>query len=175
MLLQNALKMIYAVPDSWVRVSQVRKLADGLELIFTIHKGKRGKRIDEWSVTCQGVHETEITDFDGGGLRLYPTSHPAARQYAVRWAVLRWPMTCDKAQVVFALHRAHASAVEGWIPFDRYLEIDAPWTQIETSGRGTPFNLSSHLLLEEVSCVEVQISWFASTQTHLKQLVNECS
>ena len=139
MPLQNAIKMIYAVPDSWARVSQVRKVAGGLELIFTIHRGKRGKRIAEWRVACQGVHETEITDFDGGGLRLYPTTHPAARQYAVKWAVLRWPMTCDKVQVVFAPHRAHARAVEGWIPFDRYLQIDAPWTQTETSGTGIPF------------------------------------
>ena len=38
MPLQNAIKMIYAVPDSWARVSQVRKVAGGLELIFTIHK-----------------------------------------------------------------------------------------------------------------------------------------
>ena len=139
MLVPNALKMIDAVPDRWVRVSEVRKVAGGVELIFTIHKGRRGKRIAEWSVNCRGVHETQITDFDGGGLRLYSTTHPAARQYAVRWAVLRWPMTCDKAQVVFALHRAHARAVAGWIPFDRYLEIDAPWTQSKASGTGTPF------------------------------------
>lgn len=128
MLIQSAVKLIHSIPDSWVRVEQVRTMSSGLEVFFSIHKGQRGKRVDRWGVTCHRVHEAAITAMDGGGLSVYPTTHPAARQYIARRAELRWPRTCDEAKVLLALYRAHARAAGDWIPFDRYLSIEPWWT-----------------------------------------------
>ncbi len=127
MQIQNAVKLINSIPDRWVRVDQLRRIPGGLEICFSIHKGKRGKKLDGWLVTCRGVHEATITDIDGGGLASYPSSHPAAQQYVARRAELRWPRTCDEEKVLGALYRAHMELVDDWIPFDRYLLVNAPW------------------------------------------------
>ena len=52
---------------------------------------------------------------------MYPSTHPAARQYVARRAELRWPRTCDETRALAALFRAHLKAADDWIPFDRYL------------------------------------------------------
>ena len=130
MLIQNAVKIVQSVPDSWARVMQVRRVSGSLEICFSVHKGKRGKRVDQWRVTCQGVHEAMITDCDLGGFSLYPSTHPAARQYSARWSELRWPRPCNEAQAFLALRRAHSKAVDDWIPLDRYLPIETPSTGI---------------------------------------------
>lgn len=128
MLIESAIKSVHSIPDSWVRAERVHRTPGGLEVCFGVHKGHRGKRVDGWIVTCRRVREAMITSVDGGGLRLYPTTHPAARQYAARRAELRWPRTCNEANVLLALYRAHTSAADDWIPFDRYLSIETPWT-----------------------------------------------
>jgi hypothetical protein len=68
-----------------------------------------------------------ITEDDGGGFRLFPSDHPAARQYSARRAELRWPRTCGEAKTLVALFRAHVAETDDWIPFDRYLRINTPW------------------------------------------------
>ena len=78
-------------------------------------------------MTCRGVHEVSISDLDGGGLAYYPASHPAAKQYVARQAELRWPCSSNEARVIDTLHRAHADAVDDWIPFDRYLLFNVYW------------------------------------------------
>src|SRR5581483_5233595 len=127
MVIRKAVKTIESIADGWVRLEHIRRMAGGLDLCFSIHKGRRGKATDHWTVICLGVHESNITDFDGGGLAVYPTSHPAARQYVARRAELRWPRTSDDVKVVVALQRAHVAAVDDWIPFDRHLLINTPW------------------------------------------------
>lgn len=128
MLIQSAIRSIDSTPDRWVRVDLVRKLSGGLEVCFSIHSGRRGKRVEGLRVICRGVYEAKISDMNGGGLRIYRTTHPAAHQYVARFAELRWPRTCDEAQVFLALHRAHTNKVDDWIPFERYLFIETPWT-----------------------------------------------
>jgi hypothetical protein len=91
------------------------------------------------------VHKAEFTDFDGGGLALYPADHPAARQYVARWAELRWPRTCDEARTFLALHRAHTRATYGWIPFDGYLQIETPWTGTSFQPHFAPVSGSSYV------------------------------
>jgi hypothetical protein len=127
MLIQSAVKLVHSIPDRWVRVERVRWISGGLEVCFSVHKGQRGKRVDGWSDTCRRVHEAKITSIDGGGSRVYPPTHPAARQYVASRAELRWPRTCDEAKVLLALYRAHTRAADDWIPFDRYLSIETPW------------------------------------------------
>ena len=109
-------------PNGWVRLGQVGKKLGQLELRFSIHEENRGrKKIGSWTIICECVREAQITDFDGGGLALYPTIHPAARQYTSRQGLLRWTISHNKAAVLGALYQAHTDAVDDWIPFDRYL------------------------------------------------------
>src|SRR5215813_4249448 len=127
MLIQEAVNLINLIPYAWVRVDQVRKASAGLDLRLSVHKGKGGRTLDAWVVSCRGVHEASITDFDGGGLAVYGSSHEAARQYMARQAQLRWPRSSNETEVLAALYRAHVEAVDDWIPFDRYLLIHTPW------------------------------------------------
>src|SRR5438105_3163803 len=127
MVIWKAIKSIESISNGWVRLEHARRMSRGLDLCFSIHEGRRGKAADYWIVVCRGVHESNITDFDGGGLAVYPTSHPAARQYVARRAELRWPRGSDDVKVTVALQRAHVAAVDDWIPFDRYLLINTPW------------------------------------------------
>jgi hypothetical protein len=120
MLIQSAIRAIVSVPDNWVRLVQLHRTGGGIELRFDVHKGKQGKRTDSWSVACRGVRETNMTEFDGGGLAVYPGTHPAARQYWALKAELKWPLMRDDAKMLGVMYRAHATAVDDWIPFDRY-------------------------------------------------------
>jgi hypothetical protein len=132
MLIQNAVKSIDSYTRRWVRVEHVRDVPVGLEVCFTIHNGKDGKRLHCWSVTCCGVQEASITDFNGGGLAVYSSSHPAARQYTAPQAELRWPRTCDEGKVLSALCKAHFNVVNEWIPLGRYLFTDPRPTEHRT-------------------------------------------
>ncbi|MGC9948834.1 MAG: hypothetical protein ABSF64_20900 [Bryobacteraceae bacterium] len=127
MLIQRAIKSIYTIPGCWVRAPRIRTIPGGLEICFAIHKGKRGKKVDDWIVACRGVHETKITDLDGGGLGVYGTSHPAAYQYVARQAELRRPRGSDELKVLATLFSAHRATVNDWIPFERYVFTDGPW------------------------------------------------
>lgn len=121
MRIQDAIKLVDSTAGRWVRFEQFRRVRGGHEISFAIHNGTRGKRIEGWSVMCRGVREAKITNVDGGGLRLYPSSHPAARQYFDRRAELRWPHTSDEKHMLAALFRAHSEAVDDWISFDSYV------------------------------------------------------
>jgi hypothetical protein len=121
MQIQDAIELVYSTPDCWVRLEQFRRVRGGHELSFAIHNGRRGKKNASWSVICRGVHEARITEMDGGGLRLYSSSHPAARQYFDRQAELRWSRTCNEDKVLAALFRAHMEAVDDWISPESYL------------------------------------------------------
>ncbi|MGD1090946.1 MAG: hypothetical protein ABSB35_03025 [Bryobacteraceae bacterium] len=114
------------LPDGWVRVEQVRKTSTRLEVGFAVHiAGRGGSKTGAWSVICQGVRETHLTDFNGGGLAVYPASHPAARQYTAQRAVLRWLANFASPAILGALYQAHSDAVDDWIPFDRYVDIES--------------------------------------------------
>jgi len=125
MTIQNAIKLIHSESDSWVRLEQTRKVPRGLELRFGIHRGKRGARIDSWSVRCLGVREATITALDGGGLRLYPGTHPAALRYTARRAELRWRGIRDKDAIIGALYEAHITVMDDWLPFDEVVSAEA--------------------------------------------------
>lgn len=116
------------MPNGWTRVDHVRRVPAGLAVDFSVHHGRRGKSLGRWTVTCRGIHEVKISDLDGGGLAVYPSSHPAARQYVASFARLRWPRKGNTPRVLAALQQAHVKAVDDWIPFDRYLQINTPYT-----------------------------------------------
>jgi hypothetical protein len=129
MLVENAIKRILSVPDSWVRVEQVAKIRGGLKLCLGIHRGRRGKTAATWSIECLGVHEAKITDFDGGGLALYASHHPAAKQYIARWSELRWARDSNPAVVLATMYQAHIGVVHDWIPFEQYALPNMPYTR----------------------------------------------
>ena len=120
MRIEAFLKSIETIPNRWVRLDSASETRSGLELIFSVHRGKRGRRLQAWAISCLEVREKHLTDFGGGGLRIYSGSHPAARQYLARQAELRWRRNDRAAEILGALYTAHLQAVADWIPFDRY-------------------------------------------------------
>jgi hypothetical protein len=122
--IEDAIKKVHSLPESWVRVEQVLRIPTGLEICMAIHRGRRGKKAEGLRITCRGIREFRIYDVDGGGLALYPRTHPAARQFLARKAVLRWG-SCDCAAAIGELCQAHMDAVDDWIPIDRYVNIRA--------------------------------------------------
>ena len=122
--IENAIKRVHSSPDSWVRVEQVRKIPKGLELCLGVYEGRRGRKGEVWRIQCLGVREFRIDDVDGGGLALYSSTHPAARQFVARLAVLRWGRS-NAAAAIGALCHAHLETVDDWIPIDRYVDIRA--------------------------------------------------
>jgi|SRR5579872_4154885 len=124
MRIEDAIKRIHSLPNCWVRVEQIRRVPGGLELQLGVYKGRRGKKVNRWQVRCLGVREFQIPDVDGGGLALYSGSHPAARQFTARQAVLRWDGGDDTA-TIGALWKAHRTAVDDWISFGHYVDIRA--------------------------------------------------
>lgn len=125
MRIEKALKEIHSSADGWVRLDEARWLRSVLVLSFGIHKGKRGGRSAAWALRCDEVCDAKITGLDGGGLRLYPTSHPAARQFVAPQTEVRWHGVSDELILAGALYKAHTEAVGDWIPFDSYSSIRA--------------------------------------------------
>lgn len=125
MSIRAAIASINRLPDRWVRLEQVRRVSGGFELSFDVHKGRRGKRIDAWRITCSGVHQASITDRDLGGLALYSSSHPAAREPVARQAEIRWTGATEEALLTGALYNAHTEAVDDWIQFDSHSRVQS--------------------------------------------------
>ena len=123
MIIQSAIELIHSESNSWVRVEQTRKIPRGLELCLGIYRGEHGAQIDSWSIKCLGVRDATITALDGGGLSLYAGTHPAARRFTARRAILRWRGTRDKDAVIGALYGAHFTVMDDWLPFDEVVSI----------------------------------------------------
>jgi hypothetical protein len=83
MRIERAIESIHALPaGGWARLENGFKTHGGLELFFTIHKEDRGRgKIGGWSITCQGVREAQIKDFDGVGWRY--TDRPTLRRASI--------------------------------------------------------------------------------------------
>jgi hypothetical protein len=105
---------------SWVRAESVSYLTKGIELRFVVLSGRRGRPIARWRITCNGVRELCISDLDGGGIRLYPSSHPAAKQYSADSMELQWTPSGRAAEALGALLTAHERLLDDWVPFERY-------------------------------------------------------
>jgi hypothetical protein len=113
--IEEAIKSILLVPDGWLRLERVGRIPAGLELSFGLYNGKRGEKMAPWRIKCLGVRAFRISDFDGGGIGLYSSAHPAARQFVARQAVLRW---AEGPETTGALWRAHIDEVDDWIEMD---------------------------------------------------------
>jgi hypothetical protein len=119
--LTHALKQIDKIPNAWVRVCQVAPDGRNLGLQFNILQGKRGPLVHHWRVRCIRVRQWHLDEVDGGGIRLYGSDHPLARQYSCAKARLRLERVEDAGVVIAALVTAHARVFDDWVPLERYL------------------------------------------------------
>jgi hypothetical protein len=119
MRIEYAIKKIHSLPHAWVRADQIQRVRGGLDIFLGVYKGRRGKKVQDWRIQCDGVRGFSIADVDGGGLALYPATHPAARQFAVRQAVLRWSGG-DSTAALGAIYQAHIGQADDWIDLDIY-------------------------------------------------------
>jgi hypothetical protein len=122
---ETAIREIQRTPGGWIHVEAIRKTRAGVVLSLDVRKGKRGATIGGWEVTCDGIRELNLSDLDGGGIRLYRSSHPSAKQYVAPMARLRCRQAGNVVSVLGALAQAHLAAVDDWIPLDRYLPMDS--------------------------------------------------
>ncbi len=120
MRIENAITRLQSFTDSWMRVDQLRRIPTGVELWISVHLGRRGRKAETWRIKCLGIRDLQIADLDGGGLALYPGTHPAARRFTARQAVLRWSGG-DDTTAIGALYRAHMDTVADWISFSQCL------------------------------------------------------
>ena len=125
MRIEEAITSIDRSPDPWVRLEEIRRVSRGFDLSFSVHKGRRGRRVDAWRIGAWKIHQASITAMDFGGLALYSSTHPAAREAVARQAEVRWSGANDDAVLMGALYKAHTEAVDDWIPFDWYSRIRA--------------------------------------------------
>jgi hypothetical protein len=121
--LEKAIGTIHKTPDGWLYIDGVRQGRPGLVLSLVLRKGKMGRRLGEWRVHCRGVREFHISDPTGGGIRLYSSGHPAARQYTAPKARLRCRPQGSRTDMLAALAAAHLAAVDDWVPIERYLPM----------------------------------------------------
>lgn len=111
--------------QGWVRLEEVQRTSKGFNLLFGVYKGQRGRRVGAWRIECSRVHEARITDWDGGGIAVYGSKHPAALQFAARQAEVRWTGHTDEDEpsTMAAVYQAHMETVDDWIDFDTYSNI----------------------------------------------------
>ena len=106
-------------------------------------------------VTCRGIREVKLTDFDGGGLNHWK-SHPVLSQFSSRKASLKITIG-DRtvAECAGLMIEAHQRAVDDWIDFDRFVPAKT-WTH----GDGKPIliNGPEFLLREYRSRLHLRLS-----------------
>ena len=63
----------------WVRADAIRRIRGGVELTLVLLRGRRGGVVASSQVRCRGVRELHVTDLNGGGIRIYDSTHLVAR------------------------------------------------------------------------------------------------
>lgn len=169
MVIQNAIKLIHSESDSWVRLEQTRRIPTGLELRFGIFRGEHGPRIHSWSIKCLRVRDTTITDLDGGGLSLYAATHPAARRFTARRAVLRWRGIRGKDAVIGALYGAHCELVDDWLSFDEFVSPKA-FSGRTGSCRGPDFLMRAYAKVLRAKGAGVQLTLLGRVKARMERL-----
>jgi hypothetical protein len=149
----------------WVRADAIRRIPGGVELTLVLLKGQRGGVVGSSQVRCRGIRELHVTDLNGGGIRIYDSTHPVARQYSARRVRLKWRPAGRSTEALSVLLTAHMSLVDDWIPFDRYTSPSPAGASVVT-WRGPEFLMRAyarslqHLgLRAEVLLLRQQSKW----------------
>ena len=105
----------------WVSVKSVSAERRDLHVRFELWPRASERRAELWAVSCFGVREFSLSDFDGGGLNWWGRDHPALSQFTSPKASLqiRLPGAAND-MIVGILALAHRAAVDDWIPFERF-------------------------------------------------------
>jgi len=119
--LTKVLKHIDKTANAWVRLGLAVPDGRSLGLLFNVFVGKRGRIVQRYRVRCIRVREWHLDGFDGGGIRLYGSDHPLARQYSTSKARLRVAPIEGGPPAIAALTAAHTRVFDDWVPCDRYL------------------------------------------------------
>ena len=139
---------INRTPDAWVRLGLAAPDGKSLGLLFNVFQGKAGPIVHRCRVRCVGVREYHLEALDGGGLRLYDSRHPLARQYSAPRARIKVTPLAESAAVLAALVQAHSRTLGDWVPPDRYLGALADFpTRVAADGlevSGPDFLLRSY-------------------------------
>lgn len=89
-----------------------------------------------WHLRFSAVIEQNLTVITHCGLNIW-RDHPAVSQYTDPHHFLHFAAAPGSpAEVVGELLAAHASIVDDWIPFDRYLSREVPLAKLLSSGSG---------------------------------------
>jgi len=107
----------------WVSLTSV--LVEGRDLHLGFHLWQSDlKSPAPWDVSCVGVPEFSLNDFEGGGLNWWPRDHPVIAQYSSPKASLRIRLTGRSRELIVGiLLAAHTEAVDDWISFDRFVDV----------------------------------------------------
>jgi hypothetical protein len=92
----------------------------------------------------------------GGGLRLYPSTHPAALRHTARRAELRWSGVRDKDAVIGALYAAHLAVMDDWLPFDEVVSVETI-SKRKASCRGPDFLMRAYAKAFRAKGARVQL------------------
>ena len=92
-----------------------------LGVLLNVYAGRRGRIVQRFRVRCIRVREWHLEDLDGGGIRLYGSDHPVARQYSSLKARLRLSRVDDAGAAIAALLAVHNRIFDDWVACERYL------------------------------------------------------
>lgn len=109
----------------WVSVTFVLVERRDLHVGFDVYPVSVARPPEPWLVSCLGVREFSLRDFDGGGLNFWTGNHPLLSQYTSPKASLRVRVSRETREMVTGvLLLAHTDAVGDWIDFDRFIRVE---------------------------------------------------
>ena len=105
----------------WVSVRSVSAERRDLHVRFELWPRAGEPRAQRWVVSCFGVREFSLSDFDGGGLNWWSDDHPLLSQFTSPKASLRVGRSgATNETIIGILALAHRAAVDDWIAFERF-------------------------------------------------------
>lgn len=123
--------------EGWVRVVGFRWVGTQLTCDLQVHEGLGDEILSSWQVLCDEVREYQMVDMSGGDLQVDDGGHPVVRQHtdtAVDLAFRGIPG--DPIRLIGGLWKAHRETCDGWIPFDRYLNLQLPLEELLRADSG---------------------------------------
>jgi hypothetical protein len=105
----------------WVSVRSVSAERRDLHLRLELWSRPSERPTELWTVSCFGVREVSLSDFDGGGLNWWDRDHPLLSQFTSPKASLRVRLSRTTNEMIIGiLVSAHRAIVDDWIPFERF-------------------------------------------------------
>lgn len=105
----------------WVSVRSVSAERRDLHLRLELWSQPSERPTELWTISCFGVREFSLSDFDGGGLNWWDRDHPLLLQFTSPKASLRVALSGSTIEMITGiLASAHRAIVDDWIPFERF-------------------------------------------------------